>query len=526
MSESTAPIALEEAGTPGSREHAISVYRSVIAQACELGAESVRRVKRELAKRDLFFLLSYVLGRPDVNKNWIFERCREVESAPDGYLDLWAREHYKSTLITFGLTIQEVLRDPEVTVGIFSYSRPIGKAFLRQIKREFEANEMLRGLFPDIFWEKPDRDAPKWSEDDGIVVRRTSNPKESTIEAWGLVDGQPTSKHFKLMVYDDVVTKDSVTTPDMIRKVTEAWEVSRNLTSEGGRTRYIGTRWHVADTYREILARGAAKERRHAVTEDGTEDGNPVLWTRERVIEKRREMGPYVFGSQMLLDPTADRTQGFRDEWLRFYEKDSDFDGLNKYLLVDAASEKKKSSDYTAMVVIGLSSNYDVYLLDAIRDRLSLRERGDAVFSLHRRWRVKGIGYEKYGMMADVEYLKERMARENYYFDIAELGGQVAKTDSIRRMVPIFEAGRFRLPRMLHKTDYEGRVVDLVQSFVDEEYKPFPVGLHDDMLDAISRIQDPEMFLTWPHEAAQRKVIDRYALPRHRNRAHLSQWVY
>lgn len=189
---------------------------------------------RELARTDLFFLLTRVLNRADADRDWLFDRCNEVQAAPDGYLDLWAREHYKSTIITFALTIQEILKNPEITIGIFSHTRPIAKGFLRQIKREFELNEHLKALFPEVLYENPRKESPKWSEDDGIVVRRATNPKEATVEAWGLVDGQPTSKHYALMIYDDVVTRESVTTPDMIAKTTDAWALSRNLSSEQG----------------------------------------------------------------------------------------------------------------------------------------------------------------------------------------------------------------------------------------------------------------------------------------------------
>lgn len=446
-------------------------------------------------------------------------RCLQV----DGGMYLAGRElipTHNSSLITFGLTVRDILRDPEITVGIFSFNRPMAKAFLRQIKREFEGNEKLRQLFPDIIWENPHREAPKWAEDDGIIVKRRSNPKESTIEAWGLVDGQPTSRHFRLMVFDDAVTADSVTSPEMIQKVTRAWEAALNLTTEGGAIRYIGTRWHYADPYAEMIRRGAAIERRHPVTIDGTVDGEPVLWSRERVAQKRRDMGPYTFSSQMLLDPAADRTHGFKDDWIRYYQGASDFSGMNKYLLVDAANEKKKYSDYTAMIVVGLASDQNYYILDIVRDRLSLRERGDAVFALHRRWRPLRVGYERYGMMADVEYIRERQAQDNYRFEIIELGGQLPKHDRIRRLVPLFEGGRMHLPETLSKVDFEGRHVDLVRSFLDEEYRPFPVASHEDMLDALSRICDQELNVVWPKGPVPQ---ERYVRKRERSRA--ASWM-
>jgi len=721
---------------------------------------------RTLATNDLFFLLVYVLGRKDADRDWLFDRCREVQASPNGHLDLWARESYKSTIITFALTIQNVLVNPELTVGIFSHTRPIAKGFLRQIKREFEGNEQLKRLFPEIIWDNPGKDAPKWSEDDGLVLKRQGNPKESTIEAWGLVDGQPTSKHFSLMVYDDVVTVEGVSGPDMISKITERWELSRNLSAEGGRTRYIGTRYHFNDTWAAIMNRGAAKPRIYAATVDGTVDGEPVLLTQERLAEKRREMGPYTFACftagtrvlmadwterdisevkvgesvvgyrfgdggrarlvrscvlavqrreqpvvrflfesgrevigtrdhkfwhgrskrdysplgfgygelkaacsvydaqnctdpaefapmaagylagifdgegcvsgnayhiaqshthnadvcdkiewalnecgfaysryeprpgqydycltggreakirfarlmgrfgkaervieaifangtrnigkacrdklesiddmgaatvyniqtetgnyvangyavkncQMLQDPKADETQGFLETWLRFYQDEAGWESMNRYIVVDPASEKRRTSDYTAVWVVGLSLDGNLYVLDMYRDRLNLTQRADLLFRLHRKWRPKGIGYEKYGMMADIEHIKDRQSRENYRFEITELGGSQPKNDRIRRLIPLFEQGRVWLPETMHRTDYEGVTKELVTTFVEEEYKAFPVGLHDDMLDALARILDETLSTIWPREYPD-DTPDRYSKGKRRSQS-------
>lgn len=426
----------------------------------------------------------------------MFERCVEVQSAPDDHLDLWAREHYKSTVITFAKTIQDILCDPEVTTGIFSHTRPIAKGFLRQIKQEFEGNEHLKEVFPDILWSNPRKEAPKWSEDDGIVVKRSSNPKESTVEAWGLVDGQPTSKHFALLVYDDVVTKESVTTPEMMAKTTDALALSYNLGAHGGRRRFIGTRYHYNDSYKTLMDRGTATPRIYPATEDGTVEGTPVFLEPDALAEKRRDMGPYVFGCQMLQDPKADETQGFKEEWLQ-YARPAEHN-LNIAIVIDPASSKKKDSDYTAGWVLGLGGDRNIYVLDMVRDRLNLTQRADLVMNWHRRWRPMALGYERYGMMADIEHIQDRQERENYRFPIIELGGQIPKVDRIRRLIPRFEQKQIYFPRELYKRNYEGVELDLVKAFINEEYLAFPVAAHDDMLDSLARVLDDNMPLAYP----------------------------
>jgi hypothetical protein len=235
------------------------------------------RVPAELCKYDRYFLLTQILRRADALHPWIYDRCREVEAVPDDNLDLWARGHYKSSVITFAGAMQEIIKDPEVTIGIFANTRPIAKPFLNQIKSENETNPLLNRFWPDIFWINPRRESPKWSLDDGLLFKRRSNPREPTVSAWGLIDGQPTGYHFKLRIYDDVVTENSVGTPDMILKTTDRWELSQNLSKlekdekeTPPRQWHVGTRYHFADTYNALLLRKALRARVYPATDDGT----------------------------------------------------------------------------------------------------------------------------------------------------------------------------------------------------------------------------------------------------------------
>lgn len=470
-------------------------------------SESEQKTRlRSLYRTDLYALLRYGLRRPDVDHQWVFERCREVQREMNGTLDLWAREHYKSTVLTFAGSIFRIIRshgedpleDREVTIGIFSHTKPIAKGFLRQIKYEAETNEHIQKVFDDIFWANPRKEAPKWTEDEGITFKRNSNPKEATVEAHGLVDGQPTSKHFLHRQYDDVVTLESVTSPDMIAKTTAAYEMSDNLGTEGGTFALVGTIYHFADTYRELIKRGSVKVRMHPCTRDGSENFTPencVLMRPDTLRDKRRNQGPYTFGTQMLLNPKGDGSQTFKREWLQYTFGIPERRGLNVYIFCDPANEKRKNNDYTTFWVVGLGPDQNYIILDVIRDRLNLTERCKTLFDLHKKWKPLGVGYEKYGMQADVQHIRSEQERSNYRFTITELGGQTPKLDRIRRLIPLFESGRIFLLGSRHYTDYEGVTRNLIETFVEEEYKAFPVMSHDDMLDCLARIEDPDFRL-------------------------------
>lgn len=456
---------------------------------------------REWCLESLFFLLYFVLKVP-VNDPFLVDRINEVQEENNRTLDLWAREFFKSTIITYGLNIQEILINPDVRIGIFSHTRGIAKSFLRRIKATLETNDTLKILFPDVLYENPSSQAPKWSEDDGIIVKRSSVFQESTVEAWGLTDGQPTSKHFSVLNYDDIVTIDGVSTPAQIKKTDECFKLSLNLGTDGGKKRVIGTIYHFDDQHIKLKQQGGWRVREYPAED---KKGQPTFLPEEILAEKRRDMGPYVYSTQMLLNPIAKKDQRFKYEWLKFHRSLPKL--LSLYLLCDPANQKKiklAGHDYTVYWLWGLDMDGNMFLVDAIRDRLTLPERWKALKAIKKKYpNIRDIGYEQYGMAADIQHFEEMMAIEGIYFNITELAGtKLSKEDRILRLVPDFERGRIYLPEHLEYETKDGEVVDLVTIFINEEFLKFPFSQHDDLLDAASRIKDRKFDASAPYDDA------------------------
>ncbi len=480
---------------------------------------------RALCLTDRFYLLVKVCGRTDMLHEWIYARCREVEKAPDGYIDLWAREHYKSTIITFGGIMQRILQDPEITVCIFSHVGAIAAGFLRQIKTEFEMNEVLKAAFPDVLYANPAKQAKQWSVEGGITVKRKGNPAAATLEASGLVDGQPVSKHYKLRVYDDVVTDKSVNTPEQINKTTDAYSLSQSLGQVGGTEWMIGTRYSYADTYEWILNRGALKERIYPATIDGQRDGALVLFTPTEWKSRCLKSTDSDIACQYMQNPLSGQQRMFDVTDLQVYEVRPEV--LSVYVLCDPARSKKADSDNTAIMVIGLDHAMNKYLLDGFNHKMDLQERWENFARMYIRWKqapgVQGVhmGYEAYGAQADLDYFKEQMKMPNRpRFEITELAwpreGGGAKTDRVQRLVPDCKSHRIYLPyatdpakltstqRKFMASGYAYRVAQSVKRLDENgnaydlsdhlrmQFHYFPFGGKKDAIDAFARIYDME----------------------------------
>jgi len=474
---------------------------------------------RWMALHDLFFLGRYILHRthwtgenpkqaglsPEHKQRiaeWYHARCTEVQACPNGCIDVWAREHAKSEILTFAQPIQDILRDANETIGIFSHNRPMAKQFLRLIMVEFETNDDLKSLFPEVLYEQPRRESIKWSVDDGIIVKRKSNIKESTIEAWGLIDGQPTSKRFSILLYDDVVARDQIS-EEMIQKTTRELQNSFALTaSDPPVMRLIGTPQEIGDTVCDYMSNGVFKLRLHPAV---NLNGAPVFFSETKLADFKQKMSPKIFALQFLLDPKKAQEAheiGFESAWFKTYRGDLNVKSLNRYILVDPAGRRADSNSQFALWVVAAGADRKWRVIDGVLDNLSLAERADTLFDLVRKYEPLKVVYEQYAFQSDIEHLRERQNRENYLFTIQEIGGMQAKDARIERLIPKFRNGDILFPETLLRRRRDGQEVDLTKRFREVEYDKWPFNPRcRDQLDALSRLCD-EMEINYVYPRA------------------------
>ena len=333
---------------------------------------------------------------------------------------------------------------------------------------------------------------------------------QGLVTAQGL-GGAITGKGGNLIIVDDYCKNREEAESDVMRN--KMWESFKDdlmtrTNSPAAIVIVCATRWHEDDIVGRIRkemqsdpdyprfeslvfpARKAGK--------DGWDVLFPELYSEDWYRRQRASLGSYSSAALLDCEPVSDAMKEFREEWLSFYDNPPPRARMNTYIIVDAASGKKKEvgkekSDRTAMQVWGYGQDENYYLLDFEYDRLNLTERTERLFDLVRFWRPLNVFYEEVGLMADVEHIQYVQNREGYHFGIYPLPQSVKKETRIRGAQPLFEAHRIWLPKFLKKVRADGSVHFPVQEMIDEEYRLFPGCRHDDGIDCLANLTHPHI---------------------------------
>lgn len=204
-----------------------------------------RETVRELVlkHRRLDILAEFVLGydRP----LWFQQEMIDFQDAYQEGLILGWRGCRKTTYLTITRCILEILLDPDVRILIVSDAAEQAQAMLTAIKSHLESNETLLEHFGDYR-----TGAKHWSDTKITVNKRRAHYMEPTVLTAGIGTALP-SKHFDLILTDDLVTDDNSQTEGTRKRVHNYFykTLFPTLISPTGRMYVIGTRWHDDDFY-------------------------------------------------------------------------------------------------------------------------------------------------------------------------------------------------------------------------------------------------------------------------------------
>lgn len=362
---------------------------------------------------------------------------------------------HNSTIITVAETVQYAVKYPNRCTCIFSYKKPAAEDFLDAVRKTLEMPIMTQ-CFPDVLYAKPDTEAPSWSLQNGITIKRSGKArKEATVEASGLVEGMCTGKHFERRIYDDVETADTADKVEQMEKCFSRFEMSKNLGMPNDKDIGLFTVERIIGTYyshcgalvqirdkKDVHERLIYHTRLKPATHNGEIDGDPVFMSHDELDALKTDMH---FNSQQLCDPTPLSARALHSEYLQ--DIDTQFIPKNTFdfMLIDPAGDDTTGDgDCWAIMVVGVDPHTDkigasnVYIKDMIISPLSESEAPDEIVRMYlRAGIIEQVGVEKVALSTTEMHVSAALAKR----------GKRVTVDN-KRLVLLKPAGRNKVRRI------------------------------------------------------------------------------
>lgn len=354
------------------------------------------------------------------------------QDAKSHQLVLLPRDHQKSALVAYRVA-WEITKNPALRVLYISSTSNLATKQLKFIK-DILTSDIYRFYWPEMV-NADEAKREKWTEGEISVdhpLRKAEAVRDPTIFTAGLTTNI-VGLHCDIAVLDDVVVDESAYTEEGREKVRNQVSYLASIAGTDSRTWAVGTRYHPLDLYADMLSMVveifdedgdiASSENLYEVWERQVEDrgdgtGN-YLWPRtqrydgkwfgfnqQELAKKKAQYADVTkFRAQYYNNPNDLSTASITPDMFQYYDPKyiNKIDGkwyfkgkrLNVFAAVDFAYSLAKKADYTAIVVIGVNSENQYYVLDIDRFKTTkISDYFDRILRLHSKWDFRKLRAE------------------------------------------------------------------------------------------------------------------------------------
>jgi len=434
------PRALEES----SKDELLELYRHYHSMSNEM-------LRRAIIENDRIDLLATLVLGYQVQPLHMAMLTFQFKHAKS--MQLVFRGAGKSTVCTIAKTIHILLKNPNLRICIASKTSGNAEGFLREIKGHFENNQKLQDVFGPYF---DPRLVTKWDNREIDVLPRTIHTKESSVTCVG-VEGTIVSKHYDLIISDDLVDEENSRTKYMRDKV-QTW-LYQTLdpclmppdpkVPHRGEHHILGTRYHYDDLYGHLLE-NEFKGCYQVIPALDEHDRSPwpEMYPPKWFAEKRENAGTIVFNSQYQCDTEAMKGEVFQYDDCQIIDDSEIPNQLRIYQGVDLAITENEKNDQFADVIIGRDKAGNIYVMDAFMDHISFPKQKRQALEFYEEWDPIRAGIESNAYQAA---LHQALKEDNKDYRFHPIYTDKDKMTRAWKLSPLFEAKRVFFRKNLSK---------------------------------------------------------------------------
>ena len=433
---------------------------------------------------------------------------------------LFPRDHGKSRLIAYRVA-WELTKDPTLRILYISATANLAEKQLGFIKSILTSDTYYR-YWPDHVHPE-DGKRTRWTNSEIMLdhpSRKAEKVRDPSVFTGGLTTSL-TGMHCDIAVLDDIVVYENAYSGEGRNKVKSQYSLLSSIEGADAKEWVVGTRYHPADLYNDLLqmtedqfdedGNKVGEENIYEIFEKPVEDRGDgtgqMLWPRTqrkdgkwfgfdiKVLAKKR--GQYLdkgqFRAQYYNDPSDPDNVPVGSEKFQYYEQKhlKQENGywyfrdkkLNVFAAVDFAFSLSKKADYTAIVVIGIDADNNVYVLDIDRfrtDRISTYF--DHIFHLFNKWSFRKMRAETtVAQVAIVKQLKELIKEHGLSLSIEEFRPNKTQGNKQERIAAALEP-RYDNLSIWH---YRGGNTQILEEELSSRNPA-----HDDVIDAFASVVD------------------------------------